>query len=86
LIETTHRQPRLTAPLTGITAAVVGVILNLAVFFAVHVLWPAGAGGGFEWAAALIALACAIALIRFNVPVMPLIAAAALAGLLLSAI
>jgi chromate transporter len=86
VIETTHRQPRLTAPLTGITAAVVGVILNLAVFFAIHVLWPAGAGGGFEWAAALIASASALALVRFNVAVMPLIAAAGLAGLLLSAI
>jgi chromate transporter len=86
VIETTHRQPRLTAPLTGITAAVVGVVLNLAVFFAIHVLWPAGAGGGFEWAAALIASASALALVRFNVAVMPLIAAAGLAGLLLSAI
>ena len=31
---------RFTAPLTGITAAVVGVIVNLAVFFAWHVFWP----------------------------------------------
>ena len=36
---------KFTAPLTGITAAVVGVILNLAVFFAYHVLWPQGFGG-----------------------------------------
>jgi len=42
VIETTHRQPHLTAPLTGITAAVVGVIANLAVFFAVHVSGPTG--------------------------------------------
>src|SRR6185295_15621234 len=33
LVETTHRQPRITAPLTAITAAVVGVILSLGVFF-----------------------------------------------------
>ena len=44
LVETTHGELRFTAPLTAITAAVVGVILNLAVFFAYHVLWPQGAG------------------------------------------
>ncbi len=42
LIETTHGQLRFTAPLSGITAAVVGVIVNLACFFAWHVFWPAG--------------------------------------------
>ena len=45
LVESTHGQLRFTAPLTGITAAVVGVIVNLALFFAVHVLWPQGFGG-----------------------------------------
>jgi chromate transporter len=38
IVETAHRQPRVTAPLTAITAAVVGVIVNLAVSFAYHVL------------------------------------------------
>ena len=42
LVETTHGQLRFTAPLSGITAAVVGVIVNLAVFFAWHVFWPDG--------------------------------------------
>ena len=41
-IEATRNDLKFTAPLTGITAAVVGVILNLAVFFAYHVLWPNG--------------------------------------------
>lgn len=49
LVETTHGDLKFTAPLTGITAAVVGVILNLAVFFAYHVLWPAGLQGRFDW-------------------------------------
>jgi len=40
LVEATHGDLKFTAPLTGITAAVVGVVLNLAVFFAYHVLWP----------------------------------------------
>jgi chromate transporter len=49
LVEATHGDVRLTAPLTAITAAVVGVIANLAVFFAYHTFWPQGAaamGGG----------------------------------------
>ncbi|MCK5725628.1 MAG: chromate efflux transporter [Thiotrichaceae bacterium] len=41
-IEATRNDLKFTAPLTGITAAVVGVILNLAAFFAYHVLWPNG--------------------------------------------
>jgi chromate transporter len=39
LVERTRQMPRLTAPLTGISAAVVGFIVNLALFFAIHVLW-----------------------------------------------
>ena len=52
VIETTHGQLKFTAPLTGITAAVVGVIVNLAVFFAWHVFWP----GGWRAGAALAGL------------------------------
>src|SRR5262249_13656256 len=64
LVESTHGQLRFTAPLTGITAAVVGVIVNLAIFFAVHVLWPAGLGGGFDWISALIGIGAMAALFR----------------------
>jgi len=42
LVESTHNELKFTAPLTAITAAVVGVILNLACFFAYHVFWPKG--------------------------------------------
>jgi chromate transporter len=45
LVETTHGDLKFTAPLTAITAAVVGVVLNLALFFGYHVLWPAGFAG-----------------------------------------
>src|SRR4030095_95399 len=44
-IESTRGQMHFTAPLTGITAAVVGVIVNLATFFALHVWWPSGFAG-----------------------------------------
>jgi chromate transporter len=81
LVETTHRDVRFTAPLTAITAAVVGVILNLALFFAYHVLWPQGFGGRFDAVSAAIALAAAVALFRFKRGVMEVIAGAALVGL-----
>jgi chromate transporter len=83
LVETTHGELRFTAPLTGITAAVVGVIVNLAVFFAYHVLWPAGFGGRFEWAAAVLGAAAAVALFRFNAGIIPVIGACGAAGLVL---
>jgi len=82
-IESTHGNLKFTAPLTGITAAVVGVIVNLAVFFAYHVLWPNGLAGHFEWPAALIGLAAAIALFRFKVGVIPVVAASGLLGLVI---
>jgi chromate transporter len=84
LVESTHGQLKFTAPLTGITAAVVGVIVNLAVFFAVHVLWPAGVHERFDYASALIGIAAALALFRYKVGVIPLILACAGAGLALT--
>jgi chromate transporter len=84
LVEATHEDLKFTAPLTAITAAVVGVILNLACFFAYHVLWPAGFAGSFDFGAALIATAAAVALFRYKVGVIAVIGAGALAGLVLS--
>lgn len=83
LIETTHNNLKFTAPLTAITAAVVGVILNLALFFGYHVLWPKGFSGAFDWISALIALAAGVALIRFKVNVLWVIAVCAAIGLAL---
>jgi chromate transporter len=83
-IESTHGNLRFTAPLTAITAAVVGVIVNLALFFAYHVLWPHGWSGRFEWPSAVIGVAAAIALFRFKVGVIPVVVAAGLAGLALT--
>ena len=82
-IETTHNDLKFTAPLSAITAAVVGVILNLALFFGYHVLWPQGFSGKFELASALIAVAAAIALFRFKRGVIEVIGASAVIGLLL---
>ena len=81
-IESTHGNLAFTAPLTGITAAVVGVILNLAVFFAYHVLWPQGFAGTFEWPAAVLGAAAFVALFRFKAGIIPVIVACGTAGLL----
>jgi chromate transporter len=84
LVESTHGNLKYTAPLTGITAAVVGVILNLAVFFAFHVFWPQGFAGRFDAIAVLIALSALLALLRYKVGVIPVIAACGAAGFLLN--
>jgi chromate transporter len=81
-VEATRHEIRFTAPLTGITAAVVGVILNLAVFFAYHVLWPSGFEGHFEWFSLFLGIASFVVLIRYKVGIMPVIAACAAVGLI----
>ena len=81
LIESNHNNLKFTAPLTPITAAVVGVILNLALFFTWNVPWPTGFSGPFDWASALIVVGAALALFRFKVSVMPLLAVCAALGL-----
>ena len=85
LVEATHGRLGFTAPLAAITAAVVGVIANLALFFAGHVLWPDGLQGRFDAGAAAIALVAAVALLRFKVGVIPLLAACAALGVALHA-
>ena len=81
LVEATHGDLKFTGPLTAITAAVVGVILNLALFFGYHVLWPKGWSGPFDGVSALIALGAAVALLRFKRGVIEVIAACAVIGL-----
>lgn len=83
LVESTHNDLNFTAPLTAITAAVVGVILNLALFFAYHVLWPKGFDNGFDWMSALIGFGAAAVLLRFKRNVIHVIAACAVIGLVL---
>jgi chromate transporter len=80
LVEATRDQLHFTAPLSAITAAVVGVIVNLAAFFAWHVFWPQGWGGGFDALSAAIGIAAGVALFRFKVGVVPLLGVCAAAG------
>ena len=86
LVEATHGDLKFTAPLSAITAAVVGVILNLALFFGWHVIWPhateaAPFSGGFEWFFALISVAAFIALWKYKQEIMRVIAVCAAVGL-----
>ena len=86
-VEATRDDVKFTAPLTGITAAVVGVILNLAVFFAIHVLWPKGfeaSFANFEWLSALIGLGAFIALFKYKLGIVQVIGACAVIGLVYS--
>ncbi|SDY34995.1 chromate efflux transporter [Nitrosomonas sp. Nm58] len=84
LVETTHGNLKFTAPLTAIAAAVVGVIFNLVVFFAYHVLWPEGFSALFEWPAALITLTASVALFYFKWNVIQVMGACAVIGLIYS--
>ena len=80
IIEATRHDVKFTAPLLGITAAVVGVIVNLAVFFAYHVLWPQGFEGRFDWISLLIGAAACIALFKFKISIVKVILACAVFG------
>jgi chromate transporter len=95
-IEKLRGNQNLTAALSAITAAVVGVILNLAVFLAMHVLFRdmqpihlLGASGeiprfaSIDWRAALLTIAAIIAMLRFKVGMLTTLAVSAGAGLVL---
>jgi chromate transporter len=79
LVERTRGNQKFTAPLTAVTAAIVGVIVNLAVYFAAHVLWPDAAT--LDWLAVAISVGAFVALWRFKVGVIPVIAVCAMLGL-----
>jgi chromate transporter len=84
LVESTHGNLKFTAPLTAITAAVVGVILNLAWFFALHVFYPNGYGEQIDTVAVVISLAALIALLRFKIGVISVILVCGVIGLMLN--
>jgi chromate transporter len=85
LVETTHNNLKFTAPLTAITAAVVGVIASLALFFIAHIAVELGIDGGLferlDYFSIVAAIVAAIALIRFKLGVIPVLFTSALCGL-----
>ncbi len=89
MVEATRGELKFTAPLTAITAAVVGVIINLATFFAWHTFWPKATDaapftGPFDAIPVVIAVASFIALWKYKADIMKVIGACALLGLALS--
>jgi chromate transporter len=83
LVERTRDDVKLTAPLTAITAAVVGVIVNLACYFAWHVIWPHGNPWMPDWPSVVIAVVAAVLLVTKKAEVIPVILGSGAAGLLL---
>ena len=92
-IESLRGNRALHAALSGITAAVVGVILNLAIWFALHVIFASvnevHAYGAtlqvpdittLEPGALLLTVAALLAMLRFRVGMLPTLAASALLG------
>ena len=80
-IEVLRGNKNLTSALSGVTAAVVGVILNLALVFGLAVIWPQGVRGGTNWFAAVMSLAAFIALYRLKVDVLWVVLAGGVIGL-----
>lgn len=83
-IESTQDNLKFTAPLIAITAAVVGVILSLALFFAMHVFMPSQSLLNVDWLAVGLAVVAFIALFRFKLSIIKLILVYATVGLALS--
>ena len=82
-VERTQDQLNWSAPLSGVSAAVVGVIAHLALSFAQHGFWPQGGSGPIQWSSVAIAVLGLVALVKFKRNVLELVVFSALAGLIL---
>lgn len=80
-VESTQGNLKFSAPLTGITAAIVGVILNLALFFAYHVLWPSGWNASLDVFSLIATIIALIALFYFKIGIVRMILTFAVAGI-----
>jgi chromate transporter len=80
-IEIIRGRRALASALAGVTAAVVGVILNLALVFGAAVIWPHGLAGGADWFAAALGAAAFVALFRLKLDVLWVVLAGGLLGL-----
>jgi len=81
-IESTHGNLKFTAPLSAITAAVVGVIFNLALFFAYHVFWPLGLAGQVDLFSVALTAIATVTLFRYQLNVIPVIVISGILGML----
>ena len=81
-IERLRGNKALTSALSAVTAAVVGVVLNLAVWFGIHVLFPAG--HGLDWFAVVVALVAFVGMLKWKWDVIPVVIGSGIVGLLYS--
>lgn len=80
-IEQTRSNVHLTSMLSAITAAVVGVVLNLVVWFAIHSVFPGK--GRIDWLLLFLSIAAFIGMVRWKWDIIPVVLGSALLGLLL---
>jgi chromate transporter len=80
-IEVLRGNKNLTGALTGVTAAVVGVILNLALVFGAAVIWPKGFAGDVNWFAAVMSALAFVALYKLKLDVLWVVLAGGAVGL-----
>jgi chromate transporter len=80
-IEVLRGNKRVSGALTGVTAAIVGVVLNLAVVFGLAVIWPKGPAGGTNWLALAMSAAAFVALYKFKVDVLWVVLTGGIIGL-----
>ena len=81
-IEVLRGDRNLTGALSGVTAAVVGVILNLALVFGLTVIFPEGIAGTIDWFSAVMSVTAFLALYRFKADVLLTVLAGGLIGLI----
>jgi len=79
-IEKLRGAKQLTAALSTVTAAVVGVILNLAVWFGVHVILPPG--GNVDWFAIVVCAIAFVGMLRWKWSIIPVILGSGMLGLI----
>lgn len=86
LIESSHQNRHLTPVLSAITAAVVGVIANLALFFSLQIWWPQGREQAIDVGALSLTAFALFALWKLKLHVTWVLAGCALMGLILTKI
>jgi chromate transporter len=79
-IERLRGNKNLTASLSAVTAAVVGVVLNLALWFALHTMIPSK--GTFDWFLLSLSIACFVVMHRWKVEIVPVVLISAILGLI----
>lgn len=82
-IEQMRGNAKVSAALSTVTAAVVGVVLNLAVWFGIQVLFPqGGAGRGVDWFAVAVSIIAFVGMIRWKWDIIPVVLGAGILGIL----